>query len=50
MEVIITALGPDNVGLADPIIHLLTAEGARIEEIQMYDHGRRATLRHALPI
>jgi formyltetrahydrofolate deformylase len=38
MEVVITALGPDNVGLADPIIHCLTGQGARIEEIQMYDH------------
>src|SRR6056297_133207 len=38
MEVIITALGPDNVGLADPIIHCLTGRGARIAEIQMYDH------------
>lgn len=38
MDVVITALGPDNVGLADPIIHYLTAQGARIEEIQMYDH------------
>lgn len=38
MDVVITALGPDNVGLADPIIHYLTGQGARIEEIQMYDH------------
>ncbi len=38
MEGVITALGPDNVGLADPIIHCLTGQGARIEEIQMYDH------------
>lgn len=38
MEVVITALGPDNVGLADPIIHHVTARGARIAEIQMYDH------------
>ena len=38
MEVIITALGPDNVGLADPIIHHVTGQGARIAEIQMYDH------------
>ncbi len=38
MEVVITALGPDNIGLADPIIHCLTGQGARIEEIQMYDH------------
>jgi formyltetrahydrofolate deformylase len=38
VEVIITALGPDNVGLADPIIHFVTGAGARIAEIQMYDH------------
>lgn len=38
MEVVITALGPDNVGLADPIIHHVTGQGARITEIQMYDH------------
>jgi formyltetrahydrofolate deformylase len=38
VEVIITALGPDNVGLADPIIHHVTGRGARIAEIQMYDH------------
>jgi formyltetrahydrofolate deformylase len=38
MEVIITALGPDNAGLADPIIHHVTGRGARIGEIQMYDH------------
>ncbi len=38
MEVVITALGPDNAGLADPIIHYLTGQGARIAEIQMYDH------------
>ncbi|MCA9138895.1 MAG: formyltetrahydrofolate deformylase [Planctomycetales bacterium] len=38
MEVVITALGPDNVGLADPIIHYVTGQGARIAEIQMYDH------------
>ncbi len=38
MEVVITALGPDNVGLADPIIHHVTNRGARIAEIQMYDH------------
>tara|TARA_R110002073_G_scaffold56905_12_gene144773 strand:- start:7701 stop:8561 length:861 start_codon:yes stop_codon:yes gene_type:complete len=38
VEVVITALGPDNVGLADPIIHHVTGQGARIAEIQMYDH------------
>lgn len=34
----ITALGPDHAGLADPIIHHVTGRGARIAEIQMYDH------------
>lgn len=38
MQVIITAVGPDNRGLADPIVHSLTGLGANIAEIQMYDH------------
>src|SRR5437588_5305319 len=38
MQVIITAVGPDNRGLADPIIHHVTSAGANIAEIQMYDH------------
>lgn len=38
MEIVITAVGPDNIGLADPIIHEVTAQGASIAEIQMYDH------------
>ncbi len=42
MEMIITAVGPDNVGLADPIIHDLTGRGANIAEIQMYDHDEEA--------
>jgi formyltetrahydrofolate deformylase len=42
MEVIITAVGPDNVGLADPIIHYVTGQGANIEEIQMYNHDEEA--------
>ncbi|WP_404304763.1 formyltransferase family protein [Neorhodopirellula lusitana] len=42
MEVVITALGPDNTGLADPIIHHLTGRGARIAEIQMYDHDEKS--------
>lgn len=42
MEVVITAVGPDNVGLADPIIHYVTGEGANIAEIQMYDHDEQA--------
>ena len=42
MQVIITAVGPDNVGLADPIIHFVTGQGANIAEIQMYDHDEAA--------
>ncbi|MBX7165830.1 MAG: formyltetrahydrofolate deformylase [Pirellulales bacterium] len=38
MEIVITAVGPDNRGLADPIVHYVTAHGANIAEIQMYDH------------
>ncbi len=37
MQVIITAVGPDNRGLADPIVHYVTGAGANIYEIQMYD-------------
>ncbi len=42
MEIVITAVGPDNVGLADPIIHTVTVRGANITEIQMYDHDEAA--------
>jgi formyltetrahydrofolate deformylase len=38
MQVVITAVGPDNRGLADPIVHFVTGSGANISEIQMYDH------------
>ncbi|RMG32639.1 MAG: formyltetrahydrofolate deformylase [Planctomycetota bacterium] len=38
-QVIVTAVGPDNRGLADPIVHYVTTQGANIHEIQMYDHG-----------
>jgi formyltetrahydrofolate deformylase len=38
MQVVITAVGPDHRGLADPIVHYVTAHGANIAEIQMYDH------------
>ena len=64
MPVVITAVGPDNVRLADPIIHYVTGQGANIAEIQMYDHdeealfamllriqlpgGQMAEIRHAL--
>ena len=37
MHVTITAVGPDNRGLADPIVHYVTGAGANIYEIQMYD-------------
>lgn len=42
MEIIVTAVGPDSRGLADPIIHELTKQGASIAEIQMYDHDEAA--------
>jgi formyltetrahydrofolate deformylase len=42
MQTIITAVGPDNRGLADPIIHYVTGQGANIAEIQMYDHDEEA--------
>lgn len=42
MQIVITAVGPDHVGLADPIIHHLTGLGANIAEIQMYDHDELA--------
>ncbi len=38
MRIVITAVGPDNRGLADPIIHHITGQGGNIAEIQMYDH------------
>ena len=42
MQIIVTAVGPDNTGLADPIIHYVTGQGANIAEIQMYDHDEEA--------
>jgi len=41
MQIIITAVGPANRGLADPIVHYVTGQGANIAEIQMYDHDRQ---------
>jgi len=38
MQVVITAVGPDNRGLADPIVHHVATAGANLAEIQMYDH------------
>lgn len=40
MQLTITAVGPDNRGLADPIVHYVTSLGANIYEIQMYDHDQ----------
>lgn len=42
MQIVITAVGPDHRGLADPIIHYVTGQGANIGEIQMYDHDERS--------
>jgi formyltetrahydrofolate deformylase len=54
MHIVITAVGPDNVRLADPIIHHVTGQGANIAEIQMYDHDELALfamlLRIHLPV
>lgn len=42
MQFVITAVGPDNRGLADPIVHCVTELGANIGEIQMFDHDQHA--------
>ena len=42
MQIVVTAVGPDNRGLADPIVHYVTGQGANIAEIQMYDHDEQA--------
>ncbi|MFV2069867.1 MAG: formyltransferase family protein [Pirellulales bacterium] len=42
MQITITAVGPDHQGLADPIIHYATGQGANISEIQMFDHDERS--------
>ena len=42
MQIIITAVGPDNIRLVDPIIHYVTGEGANIAEVQMYNHDEVA--------
>jgi formyltetrahydrofolate deformylase len=50
MQVVITAVGPDNRGLADPIIHYVTGRGANIAEIQMYDHDEQSVFAMLLRI
>ena len=42
MQQIITAVGPDHRGLADPIVHSVTQLGANIAEIQMFDHDEES--------
>lgn len=42
MQLIITAVGPDNRGLANPIVHCVTELGANIAEIQMFDHDQQS--------
>ena len=42
MLYIITAVGPDHRGLADPIVHCVTELGANIAEIQMFDHDQES--------
>ena len=42
MQVVVTAVGPDHRGLADPIVHHVTGVGANIAEIQMYDHDEES--------
>ena len=50
MQIVITAVGPDHRGLADPIIHHVTGAGANIAEIQMYDHDEQAVFAMLLRI
>lgn len=50
MQIVITAVGPDNRGLADPIIHYVTGLGANIAEIQMYDHDEQCVFAMLLRI
>jgi formyltetrahydrofolate deformylase len=42
VQIVITAVGPDHRGLADPLVHYVTTRGGNICEIQMYDHDERA--------
>jgi formyltetrahydrofolate deformylase len=42
MQYVVTAVGPDNRGLADPIVHCVTELGANISEIQMFDHDEQS--------
>jgi formyltetrahydrofolate deformylase len=50
MQIVITAVGPDNRGLADPIVHYVTGQGANISEIQMFDHDEESVFAMLLRI
>ena len=50
MEIVITAVGPDHRGLADPIVHHVTGLGANIMEIQMYADDDRVVFAMMLRI
>jgi formyltetrahydrofolate deformylase len=50
MQIVITAVGPDNRGLADPIIHFVTGQGANIGEIQMFNHDEECVFAMLLRI
>ena len=41
-QVIITAVGPDNIGLAEPIVSYATKSGANICEIQMFNRDSQS--------
>jgi len=42
MQVIVTAVGSENREVEEPLVEQVTAAGANIAEIQMYDHGAGA--------
>lgn len=48
MQFIITAVGPDHRGLADPIVHCVTSL-VNIAEIQMYDHDEESVFSMLTP-
>jgi formyltetrahydrofolate deformylase len=50
MQIILTAVGPDNRGLADPIVHYVTGQGANIAEIQMFNHDAESVFAMLLRI
>ena len=41
-QLVVTAVGPDNLGLADPLVHFATDAGANICEIQMFNRDSQS--------